>query len=368
MSNAYKGWLRYDGMGQLLTDSLGNGVAVCDGNARGYIYLSQRLGTKSVWGRSNSHAWSFTKLADVAAWYKTDLLSGEFLAPGKNGEGNLSVGGNFKARHYRWFEFGKEQYDRWLLHYPSVWVEVSAPEAVLATNTAYQLSDYVSSFGSIFHRDLTKDSIRITVDKVNEKGEVLQANVNNFPVSGNSKDLAAGYYRVTYTIADQGKTNSAHLTLRVTGQAAEPKGFQNKSSSSGGSMGVENRLGLWNGSGEKWYQNGIYINNGGSITYNVEGQNYKYLTFDFGIKKSVRDNVDWGVNGKVAVRVEVTTPRGVELLYQGSDLGWKTKYESVFVKLPADARSVTIQSLDKGHGNGHAGIGGLTFFRDAGDV
>lgn len=115
VSEAYKAWLKYGNGGQLLTDALGNGVAVCGGNARGYIYLSQRLGTKSVWGRSGPHAWSFTKLVDNNAWYKTDLLSGEFLAPGKNGEGNLSVGGNFKSRHYKWFVFGTQEYDRKLL-------------------------------------------------------------------------------------------------------------------------------------------------------------------------------------------------------------------------------------------------------------
>lgn len=120
VSNAYKRWVKYGNNGQLLSDSLGNGVAVCGGNARGYIYLSQRLGSKSVWGRSGSHAWSFTKLVDEKAWFKTDLLSGEFLAPGVNGEGNLSVGGSYKPRHYKWFVFGQEQYDKSLLGYPAV--------------------------------------------------------------------------------------------------------------------------------------------------------------------------------------------------------------------------------------------------------
>lgn len=115
VSEAYKAWLQYGNGGQVLTDALGNGVAVCGGNARGYIYLSQRLGTKSVWGRSGPHAWSFTKLVDNNAWYKTDLLSGEFLAPGKNGEGNLQVGGDYTTRHYRWFVFGDKEYDRKLL-------------------------------------------------------------------------------------------------------------------------------------------------------------------------------------------------------------------------------------------------------------
>lgn len=368
VSNAYKGWLRYGGLGQLLTDSLGNGTAVCGGNARGYIYLSQRLGTKSVWGRSNSHAWSFTKLADVAAWYKTDLLSGEFLAPGKHGEGNLSVGGNFKSRHYRWFEFGQEQYDRTLLRYPSVWVEVSRTQVVLPAHIEYRLEDYISSFGSIFRKDLPRESVKIAVDKVNAQGEVVQANVPGFSQAGSSDALTPGSYRVTYTVTDGDKHNTASLNLRVTGQGADRKLFGDKSGSTGYSMGAEKRLGLWNGTGETWYQDGIFINNGGTISYDVKGQGYRYVSFDFGIKKSVRDNVQWGRNGQVAVQVEVTTPQGVKVLHQGNTLGWKTHYEGVLVQLPADAQTVTIRVLDKGHGNGHAGIGGLTFYRDAGEA
>ena len=367
VSETYKKWLKYGNGGQLLSDSLGNGIAVCGGNARGYIYLSQRMGSKSVWGRSGSHAWSFTKLVDVKEWFKTDLLSGEFLAPGKDGEGNLQVGGDYTTRHYKWFTFGQVQYDKKLLRYPSVWVELSQKEVLLPSGTTYDLYSYISSFGSIFNQDFAKENIQITVDKVDQEGNVVKADIGSFPASGSSSDLAAGYYRVTYAIADQGKTNSANLTVRVTGEEADQKHFQDVTSSTG-STGTQAPLGLWDGSAEKWYENGIYINEAGSITFDVAGQNYKYLAFDFGIKNSVRANTAWGSNGKVAAKVTITTTEGTQVIYEGATLGWYTKYEHIGLQLPDNTLSVTITSLNKGAGNNHAGVGGLTFFRDSGRV
>lgn len=362
VSSAYQSWLTYGGGGQLLIDSLGSGTAVCGGNARGYIYLSQRLGTKSVWGRSNSHAWSFTKLANISEWFKTDLLSGEFLAPGKNGEGNLSVGGNFKSRHYKWFVFGDTEYDRKLLRYPSVWVELSQAQVLLPSDTAYDLYAYVSDFGSLFHGDFAKKNIALKVDRVDADGHVTQEHVGNVPAAGNSKDPAPGRYRVSYTITDEGKTNTASLTLVVTGKPAQHKTLQDAAAKSDG-VGEQKSLGLWTGTEETWYSDAMFIHNGGSVTFQVQNAGYKYLSFDFGTKNSVRENGAWGSYGKVAVKVEVTTADGTKVLHEGPVLGWKDAYESVALELPQDAVSVTIWSLDKGSGNGHAGIGALTFFQ-----
>ncbi|WP_158099430.1 NPCBM/NEW2 domain-containing protein [Pseudoflavonifractor sp. An85] len=285
----------------------------------------------------------------------------------KDMEGNLSVGGNFKPRHYKWFVFGSQQYDKSLLRYPSVWVELSQDEVLLPAGTTYDLYSYISDFGSIFNQDFAVENIQLTVDKVDQEGNVVKANIGSFPASGSSSDLAAGYYRVTYAIADQGKTNASSLTVRVTGEEADQKHFQDVTSSTG-NAGTQAPLGLWDGSAEKWYENGMYINEAGSITFNVEGQNYKYLSFDFGIKNSVRANTAWGSNGKVAAKVAITTTEGTQVIYEGATLGWYTKYEHISLQLPDNTLSVTIYSLNKGAGNNHAGIGGLTFFRDSGRV
>lgn len=364
VSEVYRKWLVYEGGGQLLSDSLGNGKAVCGGNARGYIYLSQRLGSKSVWGRSGSHAWSFTKLADVKEWFKTDLLSGEFLAPGKNGEGNLSVGGDFRSRHYKWFVFGSVQYDRSLLRYPSVWISTDRENVILPADTEYDLLSYVSDFGSIFTQDLDRDCIQVRVDRLDASGETVRENLRSFPISGNTSSLAAGYYRAVYTVSDNGRSGTAALKIRVTGDTADRKYFADRSASTG-NAGVQNPLGLWTGSEENWYDGGMYINESGSVTFRTEGENYRYVSFDFGIKDSVRKNVNWGMNGSVAAKVEVTTAAGTQTVYEGAALGWKTKYESILLELPADTLSVTVISQPKGSGNNHAGIGNLTFFRDS---
>lgn len=77
----YADWLRYGNIyGQTLEDSLAVGTAVCGGNARGSVYLSQRLGIKAYWVRTTSHAWSNVKLNhddsgnSDGAYYRVDCL------------------------------------------------------------------------------------------------------------------------------------------------------------------------------------------------------------------------------------------------------------------------------------------------------
>lgn len=360
VSSKYKNWIKYGGNGQLLTDGLGNRYAVCGGNARGYVYLSERLGIKSVWGRSSSHAWSFTKISDYDYWFKTDLLSGEFLSPGVNGEGNLMSGGNYKIRHYKWFTFGTLEYPKKLLRYPSVWIELTTSKLILTKNKEYDLMSYILDYGSIFNDNYDKNDIEIKIDKIDENGNIIKENIDSFEIKGDGTNLKAGYYQIRYIISDKGKTNFATMLVRVTTGEEFNIGIENIISNGNVTTG---KLGLWTGSEEKWYTNGIHIYEAGSITFNVE--NYRYLIFDFGIKNSVRENTQWGSNGKVAVKVVITTLND-EIVYEGSTLGWKTKYESVFLKLPDDAKKVTIYSLTKGSGNNHAGIGNLMLIKDDG--
>lgn len=370
VSMKYKNWVKYEGINnstQYLSNSLGEGKAVCGGNARGYIYLSQRLGIKSVWGRSGSHAWSFTKLADIDYWFNTDLLADQFLTPGVNGETNLSVGGNFKSRHYEWFTFGTQAYPQGMLKYPSVWVDLSTDVGVISPNEEYNLLDFVSDYGSIYNEEFLKDDITVKIDKLDENCNVISENLTDFPISSEDIKPSPGYYQVIYTIEDNGKTNSSKLFLRVSDGDKE-RYFYDDKVSAGAKSGVQNPLGLWTGSEEKWYDNGVYLNDGSSITFNIEEKGYRYLSFDFGIKDSVRRNTSWGHNGKVAAKVTAETDYGTVVLYVGNVLNWYSEYESIFLLLPETTKTVTITALDKGSGNGHGGIGNLSFIKDSGTI
>ncbi len=360
VADKYKSWLVYADGGQLLSNSLGNGRAVCGGNARGYIYLSQRLGTKSVWGRSAPHAWSFTKTYEYDYWFKTDLLSGEFLAPGVDGEGNLSVGGNYKARHYKWFVFGTEQYPRKLLNYPSVWVTVSAPDVFIPKNREYNLLDYIVDYGSIFNDEFPKENISVKVDRITKEQEVVKTDIKDFPTSGDGTNLKAGFYHVNYLIEDNGKTNSASLVLRVTnGTEIEPVIDDAEIT---GTVNKVDSLGLWTGENERYYTNAIEAKENASITFDITDKGYKYLEFDYGIKNSVRENTQYGMNGKVQVIVHADD----QIIYEGAALGWQTKYESIALQIPEGSTIIKIESKAVGAGNNHAGICNLRFITDDG--
>ncbi len=356
----YKSWLVYADGGQLLSNSLGNGRAVCGGNARGYIYLSQRLGTKSVWGRSAPHAWSFTKTYEYDYWFKTDLLSGEFLAPGVNGEGNLSVGGNYKARHYKWFVFGTEEYPRKLLNYPSVWVTVSSPDVFIPKNREYNLLDYIVDYGSIFTEEFPKENISVKIDRITKNQEVVKTDIKDFPTSGDGTNLKAGFYHVNYFITDKGKTNSASLVLRVTnGTETDPTVEESEMT---GTVNKVESLGLWTGEAERYYTNAIEAKENASITFDITDKGYKYLEFDYGIKDSVRENTQYGMNGKVQAVVHADD----KIIYEGAVLGWQTKYESISLAIPDGTKTIKIESKAVGAGNNHAGICNLRFITDDG--
>ena len=164
-------------------------------------------------GRSGSHAWSFTKLWDTDYWFKTDLLSGEFLAPGVNGKGNLTVQGDYTTRHYKWFEFGTLEYPRNLLKYPSVWVNLSAQNAVISQGAEYDLLTFVNDFGSIYSENMKKSNITVTIDKVDEDGNLIKKNLKGFDISSSACDFGPGYYKVNYTLTDD---NTATGTVSVT--------------------------------------------------------------------------------------------------------------------------------------------------------
>lgn len=112
VASTYSKWLKYGG-GQLLSDSLGNGMAVCGGNARGYIYLMQRMGIKSYWVRTISHAWSHSRVG--GNWYRTDLLANMYLKAEPDGAPHHPQ--VYLNRHLNWVPLSPVDYPQDLLNY-----------------------------------------------------------------------------------------------------------------------------------------------------------------------------------------------------------------------------------------------------------
>lgn len=367
----YSGWIRYEGGGQVMDEALADGRSVCGGNARGSIYLSQRMGVKAYWVRTTSHAWSNVKLnrddsgvsGDRGLYYRIDLLAGSscFISIDANHQG---FHGHHKELHFNrmkgYPDMVSENYPYAWTAWPSVSLDVEDSWVVLAPEDAatFDPEKLVISASSIYEGDL-KDSVEV------DCGE-LRANDQGV--------FDAGYYPIVYTAADsRGNKATATVNVQVVGgdviRANAENCAQNTNSTflpdAGGNLPS-----LWNGSGEAVYSYGIAQNDGGkSVTYDVDRGNGVRLTcLDawVGLHRSTRDS-QWGYNGKVRFIVKASVPTadgGFEdrVLYTSADMTRYTVQEHVLVKIPEDAVSVTLTSESLGNGNGHARWGSPRFF------
>lgn len=360
----YANWIDYTD-GQQLHEALGLGHSVCGGNARGTVFLTQRLGVKSIFGRSGSHAWTYTKLYDYDAWFKNDLLAGPaILVDANSSKHNLLVNGNYLVRQYEWFSFNDHDYSRDMLRYPSVWINLENDSLlILSKNVGYNLLDCIEEIGSIFEANLTKDNVKVEIEKLDSNGNVVTGPWEGLNVMADGTDLKAGNYIVHYYLTSANRTAEAIKYVRVTSGEAEYISFNDADKYTGNISSVS-LVGLWNNQGEKWYDNAIQTYEEASITFDISNNDYKYLTFDFGIKNSVRENVAYGSNGKVAIEVIVDDV----VVYSSNTLGWKDHYISVNVDLPENSKNVMLKVLPKGAGNNHAAIGDLTLYVDDGSI
>ena len=360
----YAGWIQYTS-GQQLHEALGLGHSVCGGNARGTVFLTERLGVKSVFGRSGPHAWTYTKLYNYDAWFKNDLLAGPaILVDANSSKHNMLVGGNYLNRHYEWFSFSDKDYPREKFKYPSVWLTLDNSNIlVLPKNKPYNLLDNVVDFGSIYEDNLVKEDINITITKLDEFGNAVTSNWEGLKESSDGSDLKAGDYIVTYTLISNKLEATATKKVRVT--SGEEYYLKLKDSINKEGNVKENELvGLWNGTEEKWYQDAIETYENASISFDLSKDDYRYLNFDFGIKNSVRENTSYGFYGKVMIEVVIDD----KVIYTSSILGWKDHYETITLQIPENSANLKLNVLAKGDGNNHAAIGNLALIVDDGSV
>lgn len=360
----YASWIKYKD-GQQLHEALGLGYSVCGGNARGTVFLTQRLGVKSVFGRSGPHAWTYTKLYNYDEWFKNDLLAGPaILVEANSSKHNMLVGGNYLTRHYEWFNFIAKDYPREKFRYPSVWLTLDNDDIlVLPKNKPYDLRDSIIDFGSIYENNLTKKEINITITKLDENGNIVTSNWEGLKESSDGSDLKAGDYIVTYTLISNKLEATVTKKVRVTSGEEDYLTLKDSIKIEGNVQ--ENELvGLWNGTGEKWYQDAIETYENASISFDLSNGDYRYLNFDFGIKNSVRENINYGFYGKVMVEVIIDD----RVIYSSSVLGWKDRYETITQEIPENSKILQLNVIAMGNGNNHAAIGNLTIISDNGSI
>lgn len=354
----YGRWLQYK-PGQLLHNALGQGESVCGGNARGVVYLTERLGIKSIFVRTNNHAWTLTKLSDYDGWFANDLLGKGILRSSSpmTPDDFITAFGTHAKRHYKWMYTNDGDYPRVMLNYPSVWINLKSDNIVLAKESEYNLKDYIKEYGSVYNSQYDINNIDITIDKIDIDGNIIVSNIKSIPIEGDGTLLKSGNYKVTYTIKDRNRTNQNSTYLRIA-DGIEHKVSYDEVEIDGGVF--QESLGLFNGTEEVMYDNALAIYDKGNVSINIEDKNYRYLSFAYGIKDSVRLNTNYGKYGKVQVRVLFDE----EEVYISNILGWQDQYITINLEIPEGVKMVTIESLNKGSGNNHAGLANLKFIID----
>ncbi len=361
----YANWIVYTDGGSLLS-SMGNGVGKCNGNSRGVSYLAQRVGIKSIYAEglvasvTGGHAWSYQYIPDMGNWYLTDKLWGRILAaPLERYDSNGNpyhedLSPYFKASFSRmdeYFEIGENAYPKEKFRYPSVWIDLSTNKLILEKNKEYDIKDIILDVGSVYNDIVTVDNIDFDIINTSHTFDLSLGYIPTIDLSGDGSNLYKGTYQITLTLNVNGFEISEVVNVEVIDSINELL----DDNSITGSINTD-KVGLYDGSKEIYYDFAILLSEKAEASLNVSNiENIKYITFDYGIKDSVRLNTSYGHHASVALEVYVDDV----LVYTTSDLGWKSIYETVTIEIPKGASTVKFVQLNKGAGNNHAAIANI---------
>lgn len=331
VASKYAGWLKYGDNGQLLSNSLGNGVAVCGGNARGYIYLGQRMGIKSYWVRTSSHAWAHSRLD--GKWYRTDLLANMYLKAETNGIPYHKEA--WTQRHRNWVALSPVDYPQRWMNYPTLTLDIK-DDFIILPGDEFSVQSLVTSVSSIYDDDIAS-KVTLETDLTNKYGK-FDAVVSVTDSRGNKVSKTSSITIVNGT--------SVFLPVK---QAIKNTGFSDHESVS-----------LYKNGKETFYEKGYRSNETRELVFDISDKNYTYFESYVGIEKHVRDNTAYGFYGKVQFEVYIDN----ELAYRSDVIGWKDNQEYILVKIPEGAKQIRLVNVPKGSGNNHGGWGNPRFIEE----
>lgn len=367
----YANWIEYKGGGQVMDEALTDGASVCGGNARGSIYLSQRMGIKAYWVRTDSHAWSNVKLnrddsgitTENGNYYRIDLLAGTSCFISEEAD-HAGFRGHHKAVHFNRMKGYPDMVSK---SYPYAWtgwsnVTISVEDSwvVLSPDdaSAFDAPKLIKSATSIYDGTIS-DSVSIDFGGLKANNEGL---------------FDPGYYKLTFTARDaRGNSATGTVNVQVVDGEVIKANAENCETNTGSTFlpdSNNNLSSLWNGLGEVVYSYGISQNDGNkSVTYKVDrgdATRLTYLDAWVGLHRSTRDS-EYGIYGKVGFYVKATVVNEAgeteeQVLYTSSDMTRYTVQEHVLVKIPDNALTVTLTSDSLGSGNGHTRWGNPRFF------
>lgn len=367
----YANWIQYAGGGQVMDEALAGGASVCGGNARGSIYLSQRMGIKAYWVRTDSHAWSNVKLnrddsgisTQDGNYYRIDLLAGSSCFISKDSE-HIGFHGHHNGIYFNRMKgypnMVSEGYPYAWTAWPNVTVSVEDSWVILSPDDAntFDASKLIKSATSIYDGNIV-DSVSIDLGGLKANKEGL---------------FDPGYYKLTFTARDtRGNGATGAVNVQVVDGEVIKANAENCETNTGSTFlpdSNNNLPSLWNGLGEVVYSYGISQNDGSkSVTYKVDrgdATRLTYLDAWVGLHRSTRDS-EYGIYGKVRfyVKATVTNEAGEteeQVLYTSPDMTRYTIQEHVLVKIPDNALTITLTSNSLGSGNGHARWGNPRFF------
>ena len=277
----YANWIQYTGGGQVMDEALAGGASVCGGNARGSIYLSQRMGIKAYWVRTDSHAWSNIKLnhddSNISTkngnYYRIDLLAGSgcFISVDSEHEGfHGHHNGIYFNRMKGYPDMVSESYPYAWTGWPNITVSVEDSWVVLSPDdaTTFDAAKLIKSATSIYDGNVT-DSVSVDLGGLKANGEGL---------------FNPGYYKLTFTARDsRGNSATGTVNVQVVDGEVIKANAENCEVNTGSTFLPDsdgNLPSLWNGLGEVVYSYGISQNDGNkSVTYMVDREGTTRLTY-----------------------------------------------------------------------------------------
>ena len=308
-----------------LRGALNQGQAICGGYSKGWMYLLQRMGIEAIWVNgyaAGAHAWNYLKVN--GAWYMADTTWG-----GKNWWLN---GADYATRltrhdHYGTFspmpELAAVSIPQAWGDYPSIWLNVR-DTALVDLHDDDPADDLVSGYGNVYGEDLS----------------------GSLAFAGDLDPDTPGRYSVTVTVSDShGNRTSADSSVTVAD--IRTKEYSGNES-----------IRLYYGGRETRFTNGYSFKEhwNGARTLDLPDADHRVFEAKVGILASVRENVKYGSNARVAFRVEFLAGDGSVLsTRQTKDFTWWTPAEQLSYEVPDDAAKVRFTHLAKGAGNNHSG-------------
>lgn len=228
-------------------------------------------------------------------------------------------------------------------NFPSILLNVKEKE-VLALGSQYdELASDRVQYSSIYGEDLS----------------------NYWSIQSNVDTSKVGLYNTKYTLSDMHGNSATKTSIIQVMDGQWEYLYDMTPVLSSGNILKKEKVGLYLNGAEDYHNKSIAGYEKCSMTFDISQKKYTYFSSYIGILDSVRQNVNYGMYGKVEFQVLfdeslVFTSDSIQNVspnYISKIFGWKDNEGYIFLEIPDGIKRITIVNVNKGAGNNHGGWG-----------